>query len=99
MTLFWAEGTPIAVRVDSQEQPVQFVWQGRSHGVAQVVQQWQVDVDWWAEHGRIAQNVLAVYYEIDPQMPRRDVLSVFAEIARLEGFSDEEGASHTKHAV
>jgi cyclase len=42
-----------------------------------------------AEHGRIAQNVLAVYYELDPSLPHRDVLSVFGEIARLEGFTED----------
>lgn len=39
----------------------------------------------WAEHGRIAQNVLAVYYELDPALPRLDVTSVFEQIALLEG--------------
>ncbi len=42
-----------------------------------------------AEHGRIAQNVLAVYYELEPQMDRVDVLSVFGKIAELEGFTDD----------
>ena len=42
----------------------------------------------WAEHGRIAQNVLAVYYELEPTMPHVDVLSVFGKIAELEGFTD-----------
>jgi glyoxylase-like metal-dependent hydrolase (beta-lactamase superfamily II) len=41
-----------------------------------------------AEHGRIAQNVLSVYYELDASTRRRDVLEVFTEIARLEGFKD-----------
>lgn len=43
-----------------------------------------------AEHGRIAQNVLAVYYELEPQMDRVDVLTVFGKIAELEGFSDSD---------
>ena len=43
----------------------------------------------WAEHGRIAQNVLAVYYELDPTIPHVDVLSVFGKIAELEGFTDD----------
>lgn len=40
----------------------------------------------WNEHGRIVQNVLNVYYELDPAMDRvgRDV--VFANIAELEGY-------------
>lgn len=41
-----------------------------------------------AEHGRIAQNVLAVYYELEPQMEHVDVLTVFGKIAELEGFGD-----------
>lgn len=40
-----------------------------------------------AEHGRIAQNVLSVFYDLDPATRRRDVLEVFAEIGRLEGFT------------
>lgn len=38
------------------------------------------------EHGRIAQNVLNVYYELDPTLERRDVLRVFSQIGELEGF-------------
>lgn len=47
-----------------------------------------------AEHGRIAQNVLAVYYELDPQLPRVDVLSVFGRIAELEGQAEAGASSH-----
>jgi glyoxylase-like metal-dependent hydrolase (beta-lactamase superfamily II) len=39
------------------------------------------------EHGRIAQNVLAVYYELDPTLDRVDTLEVFRRIAELEGFT------------
>lgn len=39
------------------------------------------------EHGRIAQNILAVYYELDPTMERLDTREVFRRIAELEGFS------------
>ena len=39
------------------------------------------------EHGRLAQNVLAVYYELDPGMQRVDTLEVFRRIADLEGWS------------
>lgn len=46
-----------------------------------------------AEHGRIAQNVLAVYYELEPRMDKVDVLSVFGKIAELEGFTDD-GDTH-----
>jgi len=39
------------------------------------------------ERGRIAQNVLAVYYELDPTLERVDTLEVFRRIAELEGFT------------
>lgn len=38
------------------------------------------------ERGRIAQNVLAVYYELDPTVERVDTREVFRRIAELEGF-------------
>ncbi|SFB93584.1 Glyoxylase, beta-lactamase superfamily II [Nocardioides terrae] len=40
------------------------------------------------EKGRIAQNVLAVYYELDPTFERVDTREVFRRIASLEGYSD-----------
>ncbi|MFI5952985.1 MBL fold metallo-hydrolase [Cryptosporangium sp. NPDC051539] len=40
------------------------------------------------EHGRIAQNVLAVYYELDPGREREDTREVFRRIAELEGFTE-----------
>ncbi|MBB4683766.1 hypothetical protein [Amycolatopsis jiangsuensis] len=39
------------------------------------------------ERGRIAQNVLAAYYELDPGMERVDTREVFRRIAELEGFA------------
>ncbi|WP_020494683.1 MBL fold metallo-hydrolase [Sciscionella marina] len=39
------------------------------------------------ERGRLAQNILAVYYELDPGMERVDTREVFRRIAELEGFS------------
>jgi len=38
--------------------------------------------------GRLAQNVLAVYYELDPGLQRVDTLEVFRRIADLEGWSE-----------
>ena len=38
------------------------------------------------ERGRIAQNVLAVYYELDPALERTDTVEVFRRIGVLEGF-------------
>jgi hypothetical protein len=40
------------------------------------------------EHGRLAQNVLAVYYELDPALERVDTLEVFRHIAALEGWTE-----------
>lgn len=40
------------------------------------------------ERGRLAQNVLAVYYELDPALERVDTLEVFRRIADLEGWSE-----------
>ena len=38
----------------------------------------------WAEGGRIIQNVLAVYYELDPTMSHWSAVDVFEQIALLE---------------
>lgn len=40
------------------------------------------------EHGRLAQNVLAAYYEIDPTLERVETTEVFGRIAELEGWAD-----------
>lgn len=40
------------------------------------------------EHGRIAQNVLSVYYELDPTLERVNQIEVFRRVAELEGFTD-----------
>ncbi|HEY0935507.1 MAG TPA: MBL fold metallo-hydrolase, partial [Trebonia sp.] len=40
------------------------------------------------ERGRLAQNILAVYYELDPSLERVDTLEVFRRIADLEGWSE-----------
>jgi glyoxylase-like metal-dependent hydrolase (beta-lactamase superfamily II) len=40
------------------------------------------------ERGRLAQNVLAVYYELDPEANRVDTREVFRRIGELEGFAD-----------
>jgi glyoxylase-like metal-dependent hydrolase (beta-lactamase superfamily II) len=45
------------------------------------------------ERSRIAQNVLAVYYELDPTMERVDLLEVFRRMGALEGFN----LSKTQH--
>lgn len=42
----------------------------------------------WAESGRIAQNVMAVYLELDPSLERPDTREIFARVAALEGYRD-----------
>lgn len=42
------------------------------------------------EHGRIAQNVLNVYQQLDPSMPRPDRMTVLERIAAIEGFAAPE---------
>lgn len=42
----------------------------------------------WNETSRLIQNVLAVYYELDPDLERRDVLDIFKSMAWMEGFKD-----------
>lgn len=37
------------------------------------------------ERGRLAQNVLCVYYELDPSLPRASPIEVFGRMAELEG--------------
>ncbi|WP_240157202.1 MBL fold metallo-hydrolase [Pseudonocardia broussonetiae] len=49
-----------------------------------------IDLGAWAqvpEHGRLAQNVLNVYQQLDPSLPRPDRLTVLERIAALEGFA------------
>jgi cyclase len=53
-----------------------------------------IDLGAWAglpEHGRLAQNVLNVYQQLDPSLPRPDRLTVLERIAALEGFAVPEG--------
>lgn len=60
MTLLWAEGAPVEVTLDHAGQPAQFTWQGRVHRIVRIEQRWQVDVDWWAAHGRIWRTYFAL---------------------------------------
>ncbi|MGI5131126.1 MBL fold metallo-hydrolase [Pseudonocardia sp. CA-107938] len=48
-----------------------------------------IDLGRWAdlpEHGRLAQNVINVYQQLDPSMERPERLTVLGRIAQLEGF-------------
>jgi glyoxylase-like metal-dependent hydrolase (beta-lactamase superfamily II) len=40
------------------------------------------------DNGRLAQNVVAVYQALDPEMAQRSRLDIFGKIAELEGFTD-----------
>ncbi|PRZ44022.1 glyoxylase-like metal-dependent hydrolase (beta-lactamase superfamily II) [Antricoccus suffuscus] len=40
------------------------------------------------ERGRVVQNVLNVYHQLDPAHPAPEILDIFEEIARLEGFGE-----------
>lgn len=60
MTHLWSEGEPITVEVNSQGQPVRFTWQGRQHQLKYIIEHWQIDVDWWSEHGRIWRSYMTI---------------------------------------
>ncbi len=42
----------------------------------------------WAESGRLAQNVMAVYLELDPSLDKPDFTEIFTRVAELEGYKD-----------
>jgi cyclase len=44
----------------------------------------------WAEHGRLAQNVMAVYRSLDPSLEQPAFAETLARVARLEGYTDDE---------
>lgn len=61
----------IRCTLDDSGRPLHFQWHGRRHVVERVVQQWQVDTDWWAPDGRVhrdywaaitAEGVLLVFF-------------------------------------
>jgi hypothetical protein len=53
MTILWSTGHTIDVTPAAQGTPAEFVWQGRTYAVAQIVQRWQIDSEWWRGEGRI----------------------------------------------
>ena len=60
MTQLWPAGQPIVVTVDGHGIPVEFVWQEQRHPIRAIVQQWQVDLEWWRAEGRIWRDYLAL---------------------------------------
>jgi len=43
----------------------------------------------WAESGRIAQNVMAVYLELDSELAKPDFMDILRRISELEGYTDD----------
>lgn len=46
MTRLWPQGEEIEV-VQARGAPATFTWRGQTHRVAELAQQWHVDLDWW----------------------------------------------------
>lgn len=51
---------PLHMQIDSLGRPVRFILHGHSHRLAQVVQHWQVDADWWSTEARVRRDYWAV---------------------------------------
>ena len=60
MTRLWTTGQEIRVQRDAHGELVKFTWQGRTHPIHKIRQQWQVDTDWWSEEGRVFREYFAV---------------------------------------
>ena len=60
MTRLWPEGLSLQVKTNSREQPSVFLLNDRRYVVERVVQQWEVDTDWWSEQGRVWRRRFAV---------------------------------------
>lgn len=58
MTRLWPEGQAIDVEQDAQGALVAFTWAQQRHHVAQLAQQWRVDVGWWRR------RVWRAYYKL-----------------------------------
>jgi hypothetical protein len=60
MTQLWPAGQLITVAVDSSGTPVHFVWQEQRHAIGQIVQRWEIDLEWWRTEGRVWRDYLAL---------------------------------------
>ena len=60
MTTLWPTGQPIAVTLDPRGLPAAFAWQEHRHRVARIVQQWEVEGDWWHADGPVRRAYLAL---------------------------------------
>ena len=48
MTRLWPDGIPVNVEHGTDGTPVSFIWDGKTHRVTEVPNQWWVDADWWS---------------------------------------------------
>lgn len=60
MTEVWLVNQPIRVVADGDGLPVRFEWRGAVYQVAERVEHWQVDSDWWHTDGRVWCSFYAV---------------------------------------
>jgi hypothetical protein len=56
MSRLWTDEEPIMVVTDDGDAPVSFTWQGRVHPVVRVVEQWELQTDWWSEAGEVSRR-------------------------------------------
>ena len=47
MTRLWPKGDPIVVTQTGSAVPDRITWQGQTHPVAEIANQWRVNADWW----------------------------------------------------
>jgi hypothetical protein len=59
MTRLIGNTETIEVTLDPNGNPSAFNWNGM-HAIEQVHQRWEVDTDWWSEHGRVHREYFAV---------------------------------------
>ena len=60
MTRLFNPALPITIESDSAGRPVRFSVHGRRQRLAQVLQHWRVDADWWVEEGAVHREYWAV---------------------------------------
>jgi len=60
MTRLWLEELALQVQTNSRNQPAVLQLDGRRHVVESVIQQWEVDTDWWTGEGRVWRRYYAV---------------------------------------
>ena len=61
MTRLWPEGK--AVKVREEEAPTSFVWQGKTHHIAEVCNRWRVHTRWWQPEGVLWREYVKVTTE------------------------------------